>query len=319
MAPSDIWLLARRQHGVVDRSQLRAAGVTDSAVRHRVARGRLHPVYRGVYAVGRPVVGRHGRWMAAILACGELAVLSHVSAGVLWGLLRFMSRIDVSVPLNIRRSHRELTVHRRTAAVMAESVRRDGIPVTAVSTTLIDLALVLDRDALEAAIGEADRLGLIDPEALRLAAGGAGGRPGAGVLAAVLDRDTFVLSRSRLERWFRPIAGRAGLPQPLGNCRVNGYNVDFYWPDLGLVVETDGLRYHRTAAQQNRAYQRDQQHYVAELTPLRFSHAQIRFEPEYVERILAGALARIRRDRTATVERSGSPGHPQWFNDATRG
>jgi hypothetical protein len=177
------------------------------------------------------------------------------------------------------------------------------------STTLIDLALVLDRDSLEAAIGEADRLNLIDPEALRHAAASAGGRPGAGVLGTVLDRRTFVLSRSRLERLFRPIARRAGLPQPLGNCRVNGYHVDFYWPDLGLVVETDGLRYHRTAAQQTRAYQRDQQHYVAELTPLRFSHAQIRFEPEYVERILARALARVRRERT--VERSGSPGPPQ--------
>ncbi len=151
---------------------------------------------------------------------------------------------------------------------MAETVRREGLPVTSVSATLIDFALVLDRDALEAAIGEADRLDLIDPEALRRAASGAGRRPGAGVLAEVLDRRTFVLSRSRLERLFRPIARRAGLPQPQGNCRVNGYHVDFYWPDLGLVVETDGLRYHRTAAQQTRAYLRDQQHYVAELTPL---------------------------------------------------
>ena len=155
---ADIWALARRQHGVVERSQLRAAGVTDSAIKHRVARGRLHPVHRGVYAVGRREIGRYGRWMAAILACGPSAVLSHVSAGVLWGLLRFVPRIDVSVPLGVRRSHRGVAVHRRTAAVMAEAVRRDGIPVTTVSATLIDLALVLDRDTLETAIGEADRL-----------------------------------------------------------------------------------------------------------------------------------------------------------------
>ena len=307
----DIRVLARRQHGVVERSQLRAAGFTDAAIKHRLARGRLYPVHRGVYAVGRREIGHHGRWMAATLACGHQAVLSHVSAGVLWGLLRLRPRIHVSVPLRVRRSPRGVSVHRRTAAVMAETVVREGIPVTSVSSTLIDLALVLDRDSLEAVIGEADRLNLIDPEALRRAVASAGGRPGAGVLGTVLDRHTFVLSRSRLERLFRPIARRSGLPRPLGNCRVNGYDVDFYWPDLGLVVETDGLRYHRTAAQQTRAYLRDQQHYAAELTPLRFSHAQIRFEPEYVERILASSLARIRRERTGTIERSGSPWPPQ--------
>ena len=145
----------------------------------------------------------------------------------------------------------------------------------------MDLAPRLMRGPLERAIGEADRLDLIDPERLRAELSGRG--RSAAVLARTLDRRTFRLTRSELERRFLPIAHRAGLPLPLTNHRVNGYEVDFYWPDLKLVVETDGLRYHRTPAQQARDLERNQAHAVAELVPLRFSHEQIAFEPHVVE------------------------------------
>jgi very-short-patch-repair endonuclease len=113
-------------------------------------------------------------------------------------------------------------------------------------------------------------------------------------LRDVLDRATFALTDSELERWFLAIAHRAGLPKPLTQQRVNGYRVDFFWPDLGLVVETDGLRYHRTATQQQSDRIRDQAHSAAGLTPLRFTHAQVMFEPAEVARVLESVHRRLR-------------------------
>jgi very-short-patch-repair endonuclease len=180
---------------------------------------------------------------------------------------------------------------------MSGVARIDGIPVTDPVTTLTDLATSLSLSALEAAINAADRLDVIDPEALRAAIERRAGARGVSVLRETLDRRTFTLTDSELERRFRPIARRAGLPQPETQVRLNGYRVDFYWPDLGLVVETDGLRYHRTPAQQTVDRERDQAHTAAGLVPLRFTHAQIRYEPARVERTLAAVAARIRGDR----------------------
>ena len=123
---------------------------------------------------------------------------------------------------------------------------------------------------------------LIDPEGLRAALDRFGRETRRRHPQADLDRRTFTLTDSELERRFLPLARQAGLPRPqTGRC-VNGYRVDFYWPDLGLVVETDGLRYHRTPAQQARDRRRDQAHAAAGLTALRFTHAQVTGEPEHV-------------------------------------
>ena len=146
-------------------------------------------------------------------------------------------------------------------------------------------------------MNEADKLGLVDPEALRVALERHRGQPGVAPLRALLDRRTFRLSDSELERWFRPLARAAGLPEPLTKQWVNGFEVDFYWPNLGLVVETDGLRYHRTPSQQARALRRDQAHTAAGLTSLRFSHEQIKFEPSYVRANLARVGRRLTRRR----------------------
>lgn len=117
------------------------------------------------------------------------------------------------------------------------------------------------------------------------------------MLRETLDRRTFTLTDSELERRFLPLARRAGLPAPQTQAWVNGFKVDFYWPELGLVVETDGLRYHRTPAQQARDRVRDQAHAAAGLACLRFTHAQIRFEPDHVVRTATAVAAKRRANR----------------------
>ena len=289
-SPSSVWELARIQHGVVSREQLVALGLHPQAVRRRVSSGRLHPVRRGVYAVGRPELSRHGLWMAALLSCGTEAALSHLSAAHLWELLPHNSRasIHVSVPSSVVRQRPGITIHRRTLTP-ADFTRRHNIAATSPVRTLIDLALILPTARLEAAINEADIHGYVNPETLRHALEPLKGQPGVAKLRETLDRRTFVLAQTELERRFVPIARHAGLPKPLTQRWVNGFRVDFYWPDLRLVVETDGLRYHRTPAKQTADLRRHQAHSAAGYVPLRFSHAQVAFEAEYVE----GTLRRV--------------------------
>jgi very-short-patch-repair endonuclease len=148
--------------------------------------------------------------------------------------------------------------------------------------TLVDLAARLSRGRLEQAVNDADRVNLVDPETLRSELERFAGLPGVRALRAMLDRRTFTMTDSELERRLLPISRRAGLSQPQTQVVVNGFRVDFYWPELGLVVETDGLRYHRTPAQQAHDRRRDHAHVAAGLEALRFTHAQITFEPEHV-------------------------------------
>jgi very-short-patch-repair endonuclease len=296
-----IWRLAERQHGVVTRRQLLDLGRNDDAIQHRIRRGRLYPLHRGVYAVGRPDLTRYGIWMAAVLACGEGAVLSHGSAAALWSLCQVEGWvIEVSVPVRSFRRRPGLLVHRRSSLAAHERAEQNGIPVTSPICTLIDLAPRLTPEQVEAAINEADRLELVDPETLRAALDEVSPRPGVRVLRRTLDRRTFHLTDSQLERRFLPLARRAGLPPPLTQQWVNGFRVDFYWPELGLVVETDGLRYHRTPSQQARDRLRDQTHTSAGLTALRFTHAQVRFEPGQVEETLARTVATTRRRQASS-------------------
>jgi hypothetical protein len=137
--------LAAEQHGVITRTQLLELGFSPRAIKHRVLKGRLHPAHRGVYAVGRPELSRHGRWMAAVLSCGPAAALSHGSAAAVWGIRSDDGRIEVSVPTGHPR-RRGMTVHRRT---VVDVTHRHGIPVTTVVQTLVDLATRLPVSALE--------------------------------------------------------------------------------------------------------------------------------------------------------------------------
>jgi very-short-patch-repair endonuclease len=280
------WSLVKRQHGVIARGQLLALGLSSRAIQHRLSAGRLHPVHLGVYAVGRPQFGRLGRLMAAVLACGEGAALSHGTAAELWRIRPEQPAIEVSIRCSSYRRRPGIVIHRRPSLAADDFTRREGIPVTSVARTVLDLATRLDRDSLEAAINQADKLDLIDPDRLRAVVDERAGQAGVAVLRRVLDRRTFVLTDSALERRFLRLVRSAGLPSPSTGVWLNGFKVDFYWPDFGLVVETDGLRYHRTAAQQERDRLRDQAQARAGLTPLRFTHAQVRFEPDHVQATL---------------------------------
>jgi very-short-patch-repair endonuclease len=258
--------------------QLIQLGMSGQAIQHRLAKGRLHRIERGVYAVGRRELSQHGRWMAAVLGGGQGAVLSHTSAAVLWGLVKHSGRMEISVPVASGRRRPGVTVHRRPHLPQSELTTYQRIPVTTPVRTLIDIARGLGPARLERAINEADRLDLVDPERLLAALDGYAGQPGVRPLRALLGKRTFRLTDSELERRFLRIVAEAGLPMPETGRRLNGFKVDFFWPGLGLVVETDGLRYHRTPAQQARDRVRDQAHLAAGLAPLRFTHAQVRFE-----------------------------------------
>lgn len=220
---NEIWELVRRQHGVIARAQLLELGVATGSIAHRLRSGRLHRVQRGVYAVGRPDLSRSGQWMAAVLSCGPAAVLSHRAAAALHGIVESGPEraIEVTVPPATVRARPGLRVYRRTIET-TERAAVDGVPVTTAERVLLDLAPLLSRRRLEAAVNAADKHDLVDPEALR---------------------DSLV-------RY-------AGLGQPRTSEWVNGFEVDFHWPELGLVVETDGLRYHRTPATQARDRLRD--------------------------------------------------------------
>jgi very-short-patch-repair endonuclease len=249
-----------------------------------------------MYAVGRRELTQYGHWMAAVLSCGPDALLSHTSAAALWEIRSQRTReIHLSMPLGSRRLRPGIVIHRRKTLTEHDVTRRHGIPVTTPIATLIDISTSLTRDELEAAINEADKRNLINPEALRSSLDDAvGRRPGAARLRDTLDSRTFTLTDSTLERAFLTLAREAGLPTPLTQHFVNGYRVDFHWPELGLVVETDGLTYHQTPAQQAKDLRRDHAHTAAGLTVLRFSHAQVSREPDQVRSTLRAVVRRHR-------------------------
>ena len=168
MRSSLIWRLVSRQHGVIARWQLLEIGVGAEAIRWRIAKGRLHPVHRGVYAVGRRELTQLGRWMAAVLACGPAAYLSHVSAAALWKI-RPERPGPIQVPLlaDVFRHPKGIRAHRRPNLPPEDVTTHRGIPVTTPTRTLLDLATILTRNQLEAAVNEADVLDLIGPESLR--------------------------------------------------------------------------------------------------------------------------------------------------------
>jgi very-short-patch-repair endonuclease len=231
--------------------------------------------------------------MAAVLACGPDAVLSHSSAAALWGFgAERRGQIDVSaLPI----SHRErpgIEVHRRSL-LERDRTEHKGIPVTSVIRTLVDRAAVLDRIGIEREVSEADKLRLVTPPVLRQALGDYRGQRGVGRLREALDRRTFRLTDSELERYFMPIVHRLKLPLPLTQRKVNGFKVDFFWPDVKLVVETDGLTYHRTPAQQAKDLVREQVHMAAGYAPLRFTHEQVKYEPDHVRKTLGEVTRRL--------------------------
>jgi hypothetical protein len=214
------WSLARRQHGVLARRDLLALGFTSKAIRCRIEGGRLRPICRGVYAVGWTPLTPEARWMAAVLACGTGAVLSHRSAAQLWGIGReWEGRIDVSVTRSGKVRRPGIKVRRRPSLRSDSVVYRLGIPVTDPVQTIIDLATELKPLRLERAVNEADKLDLVDLETLRSELDARVGEPGVKTLRTTLGRHTFQLSDSGLEILFRDLIRAAAFPSP---CRNTG-------------------------------------------------------------------------------------------------
>lgn len=299
----DLWELVRRQHGVVTRRQLLERGLTRQAIAHRIDSGRLHPLWHGVYAVGRPTVGRYGRWMAAVLSCGPDAVLSHRSAASLWGLIESQA-VEVVVPADTVRRRSGIRIRRRRSHRSSQGQVVEGIPVTDVVTTLVDLASCAGHGMVLRAINQADRRGLIDAHELRDEIATLRRRPGCAALKTLLDKQGSAFADTLLELRFLDLVRAARLPDPELQVEVNGYRVDFHWPDLGLVVETDGPLDHRTPAQQGSDRRRDQTHAVAGLTTLRFTEAQVRHEPGRVGATLKAVAARLRAQAGLRAERT---------------
>jgi predicted transcriptional regulator of viral defense system len=292
--------LAARQHGVLCTAQLKALGVSSTNVFERTAAGRLHRVHRGVYAVGHPLLSREGRWMAAVLACGPRALLSHRSAAALWELRpTARARVEVTVPTPSHRSRRGIEIHRARSLTPADRASQRAIPCTSVARTLLDLADVLDRRALARACNQAEISGLSDLGALRDVIARARGRRAAVVLRAVLADAgrSETLTRSELEERFLALCLGAGLPQPrvnawvaLGEIAGDGVDVDFLWPGRRLVVETDGRAVHATRQAFGRDRRRDQRLTVAGYRVVRFTWDQVTRQPAEVTGTLRSLL-----------------------------
>jgi very-short-patch-repair endonuclease len=235
--------LADRQHAVVAVWQLIPLGISDDAVLRRAASGRLHRKHRGVYAVGHATLTPKGHRMAAVLAYGPDAVLSHRSAAAHWGIWSAGSKIDITTA-GARRSRAKIRAHR--AVLHPEDMTvRDGIPITSVPRTILDLAARVTPTALANLIEEADRAELLNMRALERAISRRPRVAGVARLrAALADYRGPADTRSRLERDFRAFIVRNRLPEPQFNALVEGLTVDVYWPQWRLVVELDGRRYH---------------------------------------------------------------------------
>jgi very-short-patch-repair endonuclease len=277
--------LAERQHGVVATRQLASLGLPQRAVSHRVAAGRLHRVHRGVYAVGHSVLTVNGRRMAAVLAGGPGAVLSHASAAALWEIRpSAAARIDVSVRTPGGRAKRPgLRIHRTPTLRADEITEHQGIRVTTPARTLLDLAATLSRRALERALDEAEIKELYDLASLDAMARTHAGERGAAQLTQALAHDGEpTLTDSELEELMRALCDEHHLPRPKQQAWVAGLRVDFFFAAARLVVETDGYRYHRT----RRAFERDRERDAilarAGYRTLRFTHRQMTRRPAEV-------------------------------------
>jgi hypothetical protein len=244
--------VADRQWGVVSLAQLRALGIGARAVQLRATSGRLHRVHRGVYAVGHRRLRPEGHRLAAVLACGPGAVLSHRSAAAQWELLATsQERIDVTAPRS-REGVPEIRLHTSRSLDAQDITSHEGIPITTVHRTLLDLAATAREDQLENALAQAMHLQLYDQRAIDDVIARANGHRGASVLKEATKQEPQI-TKSMWETRMLTLVRGAGLPEPTCNEALHApdhgeCHPDFYWPAYGLIVETDGWEAHRTLA-----------------------------------------------------------------------
>jgi putative AbiEi antitoxin of type IV toxin-antitoxin system/transcriptional regulator with AbiEi antitoxin domain of type IV toxin-antitoxin system/uncharacterized protein DUF559 len=290
MSPVDaeIATAAACQHGVVSRAQLYEIGLSRDAITRRIAAGRLHSMHRGVYAVGHPRVSREGCWMAAVLACGPGAALSHRSAAALWGIRPYSGRIELTVPAARRKSH--LFIARRSSLEPDERTAERGIPATTPARTLLDLAAVLEHDhQLDKAIRQAEYLRIFDAKELERLLQRHPRRPGIQRLRKSIATASagMTITRSELEDRFRALLLRADLPTPIMNAAIElgehtPVEVDALWPEHQLVAELDSRGVHDTAGAFEADRLRDRRLAVRGYTVLRITWWQLLGDPDQV-------------------------------------
>jgi predicted transcriptional regulator of viral defense system len=289
-------LLANRQHGVVSIRQLeQQLGFSHQAVERAAAAGRLHRLYRGVYAVGYRELSQRGECLAAVLAVGPGALLSYYSAGWLWGL-RSGSPAPFEVTAFVPRHHRPPKgVKRHRARNLGEEDRAlvDGIPVTSVARTLLDLAWKLRSDQLRRVLARAEDLKLLDLEAIRDVIERNRGHHGAKRLRfALATYERPIWARSEFERRFVERLVAAGLPRPATGWNEVGHEIDVYWPDLRFGVELDSFATHgnREAFEADR--ERDLDFALARIETIRVTELQFYRDPAAIVAGIEMLLAR---------------------------
>jgi very-short-patch-repair endonuclease len=281
--------LADRQYGVVAHRQLIGLGFSHHAIQHRLDAGRLRAIHVGVYAVGHSVLSAHGHWLAAVLACGPEALLSHQSAAALWGFRATQaSRVHVATHERRHRARPGIVIHRPRSLVATDRDRRDEIPVTSVARTLLDLAVSLSVTELRRAFGNAERRELLDMYAIEELLTRVRGHRGLKHLRRVVaELVPAANTRSELEERFLDLVRAAALPRPLVNVHVAGLEVDAAWLKQRLVVELDGYAHHRG----REAFERD---HTRELTLAGAGYERLRFTWLMVERDPDSVIALVR-------------------------
>jgi very-short-patch-repair endonuclease len=276
---------------VVARRQLIELGLRPRAIDRRCAAGRFLPLYRGVYAVGHHAIARRGHWLAAVLACGPEAVLSHRDAAALWGIRNTArQRIDVTVP-HRGHSREGITLHRARLAPQ-DRTTREHIPTTSLARTFLDLASRSPLDAVLRALEEAERQRLIDMRHVYATLERANGHPGSGRLAQAINayEPRHLRTRSDLERAFLQLCANAGLPKPQVNARLGAFEVDVLWSDQRLVVELDAYGTHGSRRSFESDRIRDAALLEAGYRTLRVTGLRLEREPEAVGRAIERLL-----------------------------
>ncbi|MGI8749383.1 MAG: type IV toxin-antitoxin system AbiEi family antitoxin domain-containing protein [Thermoleophilaceae bacterium] len=238
--------IASRQRGIISRAQLLAAGLTPDAIALRLRRGRLHSLHRGVYAVGHPHLAPLAREQAALLACGDGALLSTRTAAALWGFVAPRGGpVDVTVFGRERTVRPGIRAHRARALAPDDSTLRHGLALTGALRTLLDLAEVATLEEVEEAVGKARVARWVTPESLLAYADAATGHHGAGALKAVASQAKAEgFTRSKAERKLLELVRVARLPMPETNVVLFGRERDAVWREQEVVVEVDGWAFH---------------------------------------------------------------------------
>jgi len=298
--------LSTQQHGVVSTKQLLTLGYSLDAISDATFLGRLHRLHQGVYAVGHRRLSWRSRCWAGVLGAeaNEVdevvwpAVASHGSAAYLWGLYRYApERIDVTAPIR-RRAKREFVVHFSSILAPEDRREREGIPVTSVPRTLMDLAIRARPEQLERLLERAEELGLFDLLAVEDVLDRAGGHRGRGRLrrALALYQPDPAFTRSRFEKLFRRHVRRAGLAAPSMNFNVAGYELDAYWPDLRFAVELDLFETHGSRAAFERDRVRQEELKLLGIEMISFTRPRLQRDPDDALRNLARLLERRRAE-----------------------